>query len=208
MPHPKTTLGRLLAGLLTTAALLALSGGALAQVNLDAQGAPTIFKGNPPQRCPSKNGEGDVQASWPNGETRYKGECKGGLMVGKWKAWHANGETHWKAKLVDGQFRGTFKSWHPTGKKMARISYADSGLRDGTFKAWHRNGKQSVAGKYIKGVQQGCWESWHPNGQKRSKGTYADGQRVLTWLSWSPTGTKGKDKLGGTATHGKCLITL
>jgi hypothetical protein len=48
----------------------------------------------------------------------------------------------------------------------------------------------------------------HENGQKASKGTYADDEQVVTWLHWTPDGTRSKDKLGGEATHGECLITF
>lgn len=190
------------------ALLLALAPAALAQVNLDAQGAPNMWQNNPPNKCPSGNGDGDVQTSWRNGEKRFRGECKGGLMVGKWKAWHENGETHWKGELKAGRFVGTFKSWHPNGKKKAKVPYGDNGLRDGTFKAWHRNGELWAKGKFKKGVKQGCWETWHGNGQKASKGTYADGKEVLTWLFWTPAGTKRKEKRGGKATDGQCMITF
>ena len=50
--------------------------------------------------------------------------------------------------------------------------------------------------------------TWHENGQKASKGTYSQGKKVLTWLQWSKSGQKGKNKYGGEATNGRCLITL
>ena len=38
--------------------------------------------------------------------------------------------------------------------------------------------------------------------------TYADDKQVVTWLYWTPDGTKRKEKLGGQPTHGECLITF
>jgi len=32
--------------------------------------------------------------------------------------------------------------------------------------------------------------------------------QVETWLYWTPDGTRRKEKLGGEATHGACLLTL
>ena len=87
------------------------------------------------------------------------------------------------------------------------MKFGDAGLRDGSYKAWHKNGKKLANGKYTQGVQQGCWETWHGNGQEASKGTYADGKKVKTWLYWTPAGVKRKEKLGGQATGGECMIT-
>ena len=68
--------------------------------------------------------------------------------------------------------------------------------------------QKAAAGKHINGKRNGCWETWHDNGQVASKGTYSNDKAVLSWLYWTPTGEKRKDKLGGEALHGECLVTL
>jgi antitoxin component YwqK of YwqJK toxin-antitoxin module len=174
---------------------------------LGPMGIPEFSTSSSPARCPSPNGEGKVKLTFGNGKDRVKGECKGGVMVGDWKAWYENGAVVWKASFKDGLLVGVFTSWHSNDEKMARVTF-HAGVADGGFKAWHYNGQKRAEGDYVGGKKNGCWETWHDNGQKATKGAYADDQQVLTWLTWTPTGSKSKQELGGEATHGKCLITL
>ena len=158
-------------------------------------------------RCPSANGEGHIVLTFPDGQKRVKGDCKGGVMVGDWKAWYQNGAVVWEASLKSGLLDGSFVSWHPNDQKMAQVHYAD-GAATGTLKAWWYNGKKRAEGDYVGGKKNGCWETWHDNGQKATKGAFSDDAQVLTWLGWTPTGDKRKQELGGEAAHGKCMITL
>lgn len=160
-----------------------------------------------PNRCDSKFGDGDIQLEWPSGKSRVKGSCAAGLKVGKWKAWYNNGAKAWEGQFEDGLIVGTLKSYHPTGKKQATTEFVD-GLPHGAHKSWSKNGEVYAKGEYFSGKRGGCWETWHSNGKKATKGTYADGKKVLVWLNWTKTGKKSKQKLGGEATNGKCLITL
>jgi antitoxin component YwqK of YwqJK toxin-antitoxin module len=161
-----------------------------------------------PNRCPSQNGEGKIKLTFSNGKDRVKGECKGGLKIGDWKAWYENGAVVWEAHFNgSGLLDGDFTAWHSNDEKMARVTYRD-GHAEGGFKAWHYNGKKRAEGDYAGGKKNGCWETWHDNGQKATKGTYSDDQQVLTWLNWTATGDKSKQELGGEASHGKCLVTI
>ena len=158
-------------------------------------------------RCPTSNGEGDIKLTFDNGKDRVKGECRGGVMVGKWKAWYTNGALAWVAHFKHGMLHGDFTSWHPNDEEQARVEYRE-GQPIGKLKAWWYNGEKRAEGEFIGGRKNGCWETWHDNGQKESKGTYSDDQQVETWLHWSPSGEKSKQKLGGNARNGGCLITF
>lgn len=158
-------------------------------------------------RCPSPNGEGEILKTWDTGQKLVKGTCRGGLMVGEWKAFYENGALEWEAHLDAGLITGTFKSFYANDQKRAVVAFR-AGFPEGDFKGWHFNGAVAEKGTYVGGKRNGCWESWHDNGQKESKGTYEDGTKVVTWLYWTPDGTKKKEKLGGTPSHGECLITL
>lgn len=158
-------------------------------------------------RCPTPSGEGDIKLTFDNGKTRIKGECRGGVMVGTWKAWYQNGAKVWVASFKHGMLDGDFTSWHPNDNKQAEVTYRE-GLAVGTMKAWWYNGEKRMEGDFIAGRKNGCWETWHDNGQKASKGTYSDDAQVSTWLAWTASGAKSKQKLGGNAAHGSCLITF
>ena len=160
-----------------------------------------------PNRCPAANGEGSIQKSWQSGEVLHKGACTGGLMTGQWTSYYENGAKEWTAYFESGLIVGSFKSWFANDRERASVTF-QSGVPEGTFKAWHINGQLAAQGKYVGGKRNGCWETWHDNGQVESKGTYADGTPVLTWLYWTADGVKRKEKLGGDATHGQCLVTL
>src|SRR4051812_19196589 len=77
---------------------------------LGAMGSPEFATS--PSRCPSQNGEGHVKLTYGNGKDRVKGECKGGVMVGDWKAWYDNGAVVWKATFHSGMLDGNFTSWY------------------------------------------------------------------------------------------------
>jgi hypothetical protein len=173
---------------------------------LDAYGLPATPTSQ--FRCPSQAaGEGEIKLTFGDGKTRVKGECRGGLMVGTWKAWYQNGAKVWEATFKHGVLDGEFESWHPNDQKQAQLTYRE-GRGQGTFKAWWYNGEKRAQGDFLAGQKNGCWELWHDNGQKAMKGTYSDDQQVETWLSWTASGQKSKQKLGGTAAHGACLITF
>ena len=57
-------------------------------------------------------------------------------------------------------------------------------------------------------MRNGCWETYHSDGKKASKGTWSDDVRDLKWVYWSETGDKRKEKLGGEAKHGKCIVNI
>jgi antitoxin component YwqK of YwqJK toxin-antitoxin module len=168
-------------------------------------GIPEFLGGT--NRCPAANGEGAIQKTWANGEVLHKGTCTGGLMTGQWTAYYENGAKEWTAFFEGGLIVGTFKSWWANDQERASVAFVQ-GVPDGTFKSWHLNGQLAMQGKYVGGKPNGCWETWHDNGQVASKGTYANGTPVLTWLYWTADGAKRKDKLGGEATNGQCLVTL
>ena len=172
---------------------------------LTKEGLPQLGGGEP-MKCPGNN-DGEIQKSWANGEKLHKGKCGGGLMVGDWKAWYDNGAVEWAAHFDAGRIVGTFKSWYANDQERAAVAFI-GGAPDGELKAWHQNGQLAMKGTYVGGKKNGCWETWHDNGQMASKGTYADDKQVLTWLRWTADGTRSKDKLGGEASHGQCLITL
>src|SRR4051812_31165729 len=73
---------------------------------LSAMGIPEFSTVSSPARCPSANGEGKVKLTFANGKDRVKGECKGGLMVGEWKAWYDNGAVVWKTSFKSGVIDG------------------------------------------------------------------------------------------------------
>lgn len=171
---------------------------------LDKYGIPSFL--GQPNTCPGQFPDGTIQLSWDSGETRVKGWCDRGRMIGIWKAYYENGALHWKASFKRGLVVGTFKSWWANDEPKATASF-QKGLPEGSFKAWHFNGEMAAKGKHVGGKKNGCWETWHENGQKASKGTYADNDKVLSWLYWTASGEKQKDEYGGSAIHGKCLIT-
>ena len=176
------------------------------QIILGRSGIPE-FPGSV-NRCPNGNGEGEILKTWDNGKKLVKGTCKGGLMVGGWKSFYENGALEWEAQIDGaGQLTGTFKSFYANDQKRAVVGFQE-GFPAGEFKGWHFNGAVSAKGEYAGGKRNGCWETWHDNGQKESKGTYENGAQVVTWLYWTATGEKRKEKLGGTPTHGECLLTL
>lgn len=158
-------------------------------------------------RCPAQNGEGTIQKSWQSGEVLHKGTCTGGVMTGQWTAYYENGAKEWTAYFENGRIVGPFKSWFANDQERAVVTFTN-GIPEGVMKSWHINGQLAAKGNYVGGRMNGCWETWHDNGQVASKGTYADGKPVLTWLYWTADGHKRKEKLGGEATHGECLITL
>jgi antitoxin component YwqK of YwqJK toxin-antitoxin module len=161
-----------------------------------------------PNRCPGPNPDGEIKLTYDNGKNRVKGECRGGVMVGGWKAWYDNGAVVWEASFnKGGLLDGELTSYYANDQKMARVGYRE-GVPEGKFDAWWFNGKKRIEGEFVGGKKNGCWETWHENGQKASKGTYADDRQVLTWLNWTPSGQKSKQSLGGEAAHGSCLITI
>lgn len=172
---------------------------------LDRHGIPSFL--GKTYSCPSPSGEGAIQLSYPNGKKRVKGRCEGGVMVGSWTAWYDNGAVIWKATFAHGRLEGRFSSFYADDRKQAVLSFKE-GLPDGKVTAWWPNGKKRLQGQYVNGKKNGCWGSWHDNGQIAEKGTYADDKRVLTWLRWTASGEKRKEKLGGAATHGRCLLTF
>lgn len=159
-------------------------------------------------RCPSGFGEGPVQKAWDStGKKLFTGHCQGGLMVGHWTAYYENGATEWKANFVGGVITGEFKSWYANDQQWAKVHFAE-GVPHGGYKSWHINGEVAAKGDFIAGKKNGCWETWHENGQQATKGTYSDDRQVHTWLHWTPDGQRRKEKLGGDALHGECLLTL
>ncbi len=160
-----------------------------------------------PEKCSRKMGEGKIRLSFRNGKKRLVGHCRGGLRVGRWKAWYNNGALAWKATYRHGLIEGKLKIYHPNDRKLAVLRF-DKGALNGRYKAWWRNGHIRAKGKFVANKRNGCWETWHKNGQKASKGTYADDRKVLTWLYWTSSGRKRKEKLGGEAKHGRCLLVF
>lgn len=158
-------------------------------------------------RCPGNNADGEILKTWPSGKKQLKGTCKGGLMVGPWKAYFENGAVEWDVDFDAGVMSGPYKAFYANDQKRAVVTFK-AGFPEGDFKGWHFNGQVSMKGEYVGGKPNGCWETWHDNGQKASKGTYQDGVKVVTWLYWTADGSKRKEMLGGTPTHGECLITL
>src|SRR5258708_5292128 len=90
---------------------------------LGAMGIPEFSTS--PNRCLSSNGEGHIKLTFDNGKDRVKGECKGGVMVGDWKAWYDNGAVVWKASFKGGMLDGGFTSYHPNDEKMAEVDYRE-----------------------------------------------------------------------------------
>lgn len=174
------------------------------EISTNKLGVPTSTRA---LRCPSDNGEGKIDMAWSSGHSRIKGRCRGGVMVGTWKAWHEFGRKQWKVSLVGGKIDGTYRSYHSNGDKLAKVPVKE-GVVHGKFRGWWANGELRAKGKFVQGRRNGCWVTYYKNGQKASKGTYADGRKVLTWLSWTPSGQRTKEKLGGSALHGKCFWTL
>lgn len=160
------------------------------------------------QRCPNGLGDGAVQLTWQStGEKRFKGRCEEGLMVGEWKAYFENGALEWKATFVRGFLAGDFHSWHANDAKHVKAKFVD-GLAEGLFESWHITGEKAARGTLNRGEKNGCWETWHDNGKHESKGTWSEGKQVKTWLYWTRDGERRKEKLGGEALHGECLLTL
>lgn len=176
-------------------------------VSLDDYGAPSEGALTRPIACPPQAHDGSIRLAWDTGAPKVEGTCQGGIMVGTWKGYYPNGQKRWEGNLIGGRFEGKFKGFYPNGEKRVEVEI-NGGLPLGGFKAWWDNGEVREKGDFVGGKRNGCWVSFYPSGQNASKGTYADGERVLTWLTWSEAGVKKKEKLGGSATHGECLITL
>jgi antitoxin component YwqK of YwqJK toxin-antitoxin module len=192
---------------LTVGALCARSAHAVTGVGLNSDGT-LLLSADQVVECPRESGDGDYQRSWPStGKKMEKGKCKGGLYVGTWKAWHENGEKMWEVSFDAGRPNGELHSWWPNGQDHAKAQYAN-GLLDGKYKGWHQSGKVSAEGSYRGGKRAGCWETSFDSGEHESKGDYNDGNKVKTWLFWDRQGHKRKEKYGGQATEGGCMILL
>jgi hypothetical protein len=196
-------MGRRVAVGMTTVVMMVWAGGAsAATISLDKFEKPTGFGSQAVHPCPLRGGDGPIQLAWPGAGKRAKGTCQNAVMVGTWKAWHRNGEVHWKGTFDAGRVVGKWKAWHTTGKKAVVAKY-DAGFAHGDFKAWWSNGEKRAVGAYHKSEASGCWKTWYKDGNKKSKGTWSNRKRVLTWLRWSQQGKRSKEKLGGTAAHGR-----
>ena len=88
---------------------------------LDNDGVP---RGGVEYRCPSNNGEGQIRLTHANGKKRLEGECKGGVMVGRWKGFYENGATAWKAAFEHGRLAGRFESSYANDKRRAEVDFA------------------------------------------------------------------------------------
>ncbi|MFO0615598.1 MAG: toxin-antitoxin system YwqK family antitoxin [Polyangiaceae bacterium] len=174
-------------------------------IALDDYGAPVT--GNGPIPCPPASNDGAIQFSWDSGAMKVKGTCQAGLRVGTWKGGYANGEDRWKAEFTEGVINGTFKAWYPDGELRVKMEFLNN-VPNGTFKAYWPNGETREKGEFVNGKRNGCWYTYYENGKDHTKGTYADDDKVLSWFTWSEDGTRKRDKYGGKALHGECLLML
>jgi hypothetical protein len=179
---------------------------AVVGVGLDGQGLP-FLRANQVAQCPGESGDGRYVKSWRNGKKQVRGNCHAGLYVGSWSSWHENGRKKWTGRLEGGRFEGTFRSWHDNGVKWVKGTFR-GGLKDGWFKFWHDSGQLAAEGEYIEDAEAGCWVQYYADGGPRSKGAYAEGEKVGKWFYWDDQGNRRKEKYGGEATQGACLIML
>ena len=79
-------------------------------------------------RCPSANGEGEILKTWDSGKKLVTGTCRGGLMVGGWKAFYENGAVEWEAQLQAGLIVGSDVDQHRVGRLNGLVSGAKAEL--------------------------------------------------------------------------------
>jgi hypothetical protein len=179
---------------------------AVVGVGLNGDGTLLLSPGQVAE-CPRESGDGTYQLTWRNGKKMVKGQCRGGLYAGTWKAWHENGEKMWEVSFDAGRPNGEFRSFWPNGQERVKVGYAN-GVLDGKFKAWHAGGQMAAVGDYQGGKRAGCWETYFDDGVHESKGAYNNGTKVKSWLYWDRQGGKRREKYGGEATQGACLLML
>ena len=104
-------------------------------------------------------------------------------------------------EAAGGLLTGRFKAWHDNGAKAAILDY-DQGRRQGEYSAWTRDGVRIAVGQCVDDKPVGCWETYYENGEPSSKGAYQDGTKTGKWFYWDAQGNRRKEVTGPDAEDG------
>ena len=146
---------------------------------------------------------GKVLDFYENGQKKFDGNYRKGLMNGEWTYYHENGKFHAQGRFIDGDGSNSSESsgipfngrtgrwsfWYENGKKKSEGTYNDGEI-DGKWTEWFENGQLSEEETFKDGELNGKSTYWYENGQKAVEGTYKDGELDGLYTEWYENGQK------------------
>jgi antitoxin component YwqK of YwqJK toxin-antitoxin module len=89
-----------------------------------------------------------------------KGECKNGVLNGKWIQ-NSSPNIPWvKGEFVNGKKSGTWTVYFSGTKKINKIEHWLNGKLNGLFDSLDYNGKHAAIGNFVNGIKDGEWKTW------------------------------------------------
>jgi len=114
---------------------------------------------------------GSVFDFYDNGQRKFDGRYRKGLMHGKWTYYHENGQKFGEGTWKNGELDGIHTNWYENGQKKSKVTYKN-GKADGLRTGWYENGQKMIEGTYKNLKLDGELTTWFENVQKSLEFNY------------------------------------
>jgi len=115
--------------------------------------------------------EGDFEAFFPDGSTKYTFTMDNSEADGEYKSYYANGQLETEFTREDTEVQGVVKTYFPDGKLFKEVQFEDD-VENGPFVYYFYNGNKSSEGVYKDGNYAGSYKTYFNDGTLASETDY------------------------------------